>query len=574
MESRISRVDRVILPVITGILPTHFSAHPQIAVVWWPRDCLCVVLPPPAPVSQSSLSVCGVLAIRNVSTIRHDACLEWRRRCLWWQQGLFFYCYSGQLQKQTAIAAATRCSVWDSGGASGASHLFANSLWLKPPPLAINALNGTTAESTTTTPLADVVPTTVPTNGTNIPPTHQIPPSPETATRDSMSDTNSSLLDTANSTNTTWIASTTTTTTLANATTTAPCTETMSHSTNSYVPLAAWEVASTDTDRICRPPAGIPNYCCLGGTTYFAFKPHSCNLGLTVYERNEALALSSLPRLDNAIPTHDVECDACRIIDVLWEYNWTMAFLGDSVTQQSVAAFECELHRRDIYNVQMKDVPFAIIGNGSASDHTWEYGLRQIFELSVSKKSHPKTPSESASPMARIRLYYMYRPKLTDVQDYIAGRHDIVIFDHGLHYPAQAPEFPLDMMNLATLLRTGSSSSSSSSSRGLAATDIVDHVGEIKLLAWRETSAQHFEGSTGDYHDSKDRTRCVPQQYQEGVVGNERRQAMEQVKQTLNWTEGELAILPFCEYTSQFHEMHFGSQDCTHFCSSTPSFWL
>jgi hypothetical protein len=102
-----------------------------------------------------------------------------------------------------------------------------------------------------------------------------------------------------------------------------------------YVPLVPWEEQSTDIERTCQPPPGVPGYCCLGNMRYWDFQP-TCNLSSFGYQRNEALALSSLPRLAYNITHRDVECDACRIIDVLWEYNWTMAFLGDSLQRSAV----------------------------------------------------------------------------------------------------------------------------------------------------------------------------------------------------------------------------------------------
>jgi hypothetical protein len=330
-----------------------------------------------------------------------------------------------------------------------------------------------------------------------------------------------------------------------------------------YLSLWPWEQDSIGSDRTCQTPIGIPKHCCLGSYGYSDyFQPNVCNLTRSVYERNEAMALSLLPpRLEHDIPHHDVECDACRLIDVLWENNWTMAFVGDSVTHQSFGAFECELHRRGIYNVQLKEIPFAITSNDSASDYTWQYGLRNIYELRVSNTS--PEPASSSPKTTTIRMYNMYRPKLTDVQDYIAGRHDIIIFDHGLHYRADSAEFSSDMINLATQLHGD----------GKTGGDVLndDNV-ELKLLAWRETSAQHFEGPSGDYHESHGSAKCVPLAFQAGV-GDARSRAMEQVVQTLNWTKLDLVILPFREWTSHFHEMHIGGADCTHFCYA-PSFWL
>jgi hypothetical protein len=40
----------------------------------------------------------------------------------------------------------------------------------------------------------------------------------------------------------------------------------------------------------------------------------------------------------------------------------------------------------------------------------------------------------------------------------------------------------------------------------------------------------------------------------------------------LNVSQSQLTILPFREYTSQFHDLH-ATGDCSHFCT-TPSLWM
>jgi hypothetical protein len=330
-----------------------------------------------------------------------------------------------------------------------------------------------------------------------------------------------------------------------------------------YLPLWPWEQASTSSDRTCQTPQdSMPEYCCLGATDAATYRSNVCNLTRSVYQRNEQLALSFLPRLENQVPHRDVECDVCRLVNVLLEHNWTMAFVGDSVTRQSFMALECELRRRNMFDAVLKGIRFTFTGIDRSqrlneSDHSWEYGLRFIRELRVTKKS---TFNGSLSDsVAVIRLYNMYRPNLTDVQEYIGGRHDVVIFDFGLHYEPGSVDFISEITNLLPLfkMRMGHS----------------DHDVELKLLAWRETSAQHFDTLTGHFDSNHVSATCAPLRYKAGVVGNERRQAMEQVVQALNWTDRDLVILPFREYSSQFHELHIGGKDCTHFCS-TPSFWI
>jgi hypothetical protein len=349
---------------------------------------------------------------------------------------------------------------------------------------------------------------------------------------------------------------------------------TSAHSADSplYLSLWPWEQDSIGSDRTCQMPAGTPHHCCLGSSGWFpSFEPNVCNLTRSVYERNEAMALSLLPpRWENETAHHgDVECDACRLIDVLWENNWTMAFLGDSVTVQSFVALECELHRRGIYHVTTRTVPFAPRWGRDPSDRSWKDGIRTITELHVSSIHSPPL-DESSSPVAVIRLYFIYRPDLTEIQDQITGRHDIVIFDSGLHYKPRAADFPSDMQSLVTHLYGGHHSNDEKGSRNVV--DLDSNAVELKLLAWRETPAQHYDTPGGDYYDNPRFGTCAAVEYQVGV-GDSRSMAMEHVVQSSNWTERDLVLLPFREWTSHFHEMNFGGDDCTHFCY-TPSFWL
>jgi hypothetical protein len=104
---------------------------------------------------------------------------------------------------------------------------------------------------------------------------------------------------------------------------------------------------------------------------HWDFQPTNCNLTPSIYQQNEALALSSLPHLARNVPHRDVECDASRLIDALLEQNWTMAFVGHSLTTlQSFIALECELHRRGIYDVK---IPL---------QHYWETTLSVATTLS------------------------------------------------------------------------------------------------------------------------------------------------------------------------------------------------
>jgi hypothetical protein len=121
-----------------------------------------------------------------------------------------------------------------------------------------------------------------------------------------------------------------------------------------YMPLSSWEYESIQPSRTCQPPAGTPDYCCLGSLSktaqvYYAHGP--CNHSLSTYEAAEQLALASMPQIENVlVPANTVvvQCDVCRMVDILMQQNWTMAMQGDSVTRQSFFGLECELRRRNM----------------------------------------------------------------------------------------------------------------------------------------------------------------------------------------------------------------------------------
>lgn len=76
------------------------------------------------------------------------------------------------------------------------------------------------------------------------------------------------------------------------------------------------------------------------------------------------------------------ECDICRIIDYLIIYNWTLSIQGDSISRQTFNGFECEIRRRDIYNVSLLTKPI----NDRPHDYGWRWGIREVTTLTISHK--------------------------------------------------------------------------------------------------------------------------------------------------------------------------------------------
>jgi hypothetical protein len=191
-------------------------------------------------------------------------------------------------------------------------------------------------------------------------------------------------------------------------------------------------------------------------------------------------------------------------------------------------------------------------------------GLDDVHELRISPlptTDTDSTASDSSSNVAVIRYFAMFRsPKddMSELEMHILGWNpDILIFDHGLHLdPGTGQAFVPYMSRLVHALLNSNAKS-------------------WKLLAWRETSAQHFE-TPGGHFGRRIPWGCVPHSKHavDSHQGNVLRPLMEQILSELNVSSSQLQILPFRDYTSQFHDLHAPTiGDCSHFCS-TPSFWL
>jgi hypothetical protein len=166
-----------------------------------------------------------------------------------------------------------------------------------------------------------------------------------------------------------------------------------------YLPLWPWEYESLQPSRTCQPPLGTPDYCCLGSLSktaqvYYAHGP--CNHSLATYEAAEQLALASMPPIDNVVQSKTViRCDVCRMVDILMERNWTMAMQGDSVTRQSFFGLECELRRRNLYQVERVQLR----GKGHKSYDAG--GLDDVHELRISPLPSTDTDSNASSLSSR-----------------------------------------------------------------------------------------------------------------------------------------------------------------------------
>jgi hypothetical protein len=314
---------------------------------------------------------------------------------------------------------------------------------------------------------------------------------------------------------------------------------------------------------------------------------------------NETSSTSSSTRNNNTYKP----CDACRIVDLLILHNWTLTFSGDSMMRQTFVGLQCEIMRRISseasnnsnntisYNFKvLPRVPWPRL-----PETFWRRGIADIHEVHIShaNPAHRQQDSNSNSNnYARILYFSQYRP-LDDNNtelEYIAQQSDIIVFDHGLHY---VPHQYDDMIN-----RTRSMLPTLGGGR------------HVKLVAWRETSAQHFNTTHGEYSASVIQKGCNPIQRAPRPGYTLRSDNMMEAARLANWTVawandpdfattrppplikagqkpsetssssgnsrgstilGELVILPFREFTHDLHYAH--GTECTHYCSS-PHLWL
>lgn len=260
---------------------------------------------------------------------------------------------------------------------------------------------------------------------------------------------------------------------------------------------------------------------------------------------------------------HGNDCDACAIVQILAAHNWTLSFSGDSMMRQTFVGLQCELLRRGGFQVEKQ--PQIIVPR--AKDAFWKVGMSTIDVVHV----HVPHGSNNTDAVARIRFYFHYRPADNNTEvEQMARDSDMVIFDHGLHYPQnQNKEYIHRMASMLTAFEN------------------------LKLVAWRETSAQHFNTSTGEFTWAKKtllQEGCHPiAQRPSPTVLDKMIQAAAQAQWKVQFandpeflTSGvvnddssnasTLVIVPFFNFTYGLHYAH-RPDDCTHICSS-PDLWL
>jgi hypothetical protein len=399
------------------------------------------------------------------------------------------------------------------------------------------------------------------------------------------------------------------------------------------LPLFPWETASANLDkkeRSCRPPETnssdrIPNECCLGSTSSGGGVTFKASVCLNSAETHHRVANYTAHFLDQYRPMQSAvvlvpdqstqsgsqrkrgearwltrsnerrytklklppqDCDICRIVDYLLIYNWTMSFQGDSVTAQTFQGLECELHRRG-YNVHKSVQAFPDQPEGLG----WRYVVSRVETLTISRTLSSEEGLISPQT-AKINFYGVYRPpKDFDRIHRIVQSSDILVFDHGLHWTQdEGGAFQEAMEQLLDSISKSSHPGFAINSQhdGNLTIDTEEAKipeGGLKLVAWRQTSSQHYNLPGGHYREGEvDWTdKCVPSGPDEGFRLPLLKAASVKTNYTMldafdaefqklpRQSKDELVLLPFRDYTKPLHYLHPG--ECTHYCHD-PHVWL
>lgn len=297
--------------------------------------------------------------------------------------------------------------------------------------------------------------------------------------------------------------------------------------------------------------------CCIGslsaGGSSVYRRTYRCALGPEAVEESRLQVMDMLYhhgplRLSSQTSQH---CDACRMVDIALQHNFTIAFTGDSVQHQVWDAFVCELRK---HNYHLDIVT-------ERRDH--EKGQVGVRYIETVKIQHAASFS-----VVLARFYAQYRPltpeNMTEIHE-ISQWTDILIMNFGVHWRHHEHiQYHHHMKTVFEALKQHS----------------------FALLAWRETTAQHFNNPGGEF--IRIGSTCAPLATNDTLLGW-RESLVQRAAQEMGYQitisdetmayssapeEGhELFVLPFFNFTSSLHYLRpIGGGDCTHFCSN-PFVW-
>jgi hypothetical protein len=208
------------------------------------------------------------------------------------------------------------------------------------------------------------------------------------------------------------------------------------------------------------------------------------------------------------------------------------------------------------------------------------FTIREITTVTVAS---PSGRQHQENWHATIKFFAQYRPKFKVEEIYresivplLEGGTDILFFNFGLHWQHTNRKVYQSLMFTAMVA-------------------LKQHaVRDISLFAYRETTAQHFDTPLGEWpaisKPSHNFTPLTETKRRDPLFGWRKRDILDAVNKSgftfvpvdpsgkipmppllLHSDKDEIAMLPFTEFTSDFHDLH--PNECTHYCS-TPHLWI
>lgn len=306
--------------------------------------------------------------------------------------------------------------------------------------------------------------------------------------------------------------------------------------------------------RVCRPPKGISEMCCLGSVSARGRMTRRaadrCFTGDGPYNKVARAARLELQRTAAMVKNSD-ECDVCRIMNIIYKLDLRFGFTGDSTMLQTFTGLQCELARRG----------YQVVEN-TTYYHENYVGVRSVTTLEISGPTHWIKPVR-----ATYLSQYMPLPDMSELKQ-IASTYNVLVMNFGLHW-----SWGRRKRYLARI------------------TDILNatkHGKSVQLLAFIETSAQHFNGLAGEFGAASNSCVPWPEESMTSPQFRWREQAVHEkaamvglhvivADETLpsagrvEADQKELIILPYNNFTRFLHDLH--PDECTHYCS-TPFLWI
>jgi GDSL/SGNH-like Acyl-Esterase family found in Pmr5 and Cas1p len=300
-------------------------------------------------------------------------------------------------------------------------------------------------------------------------------------------------------------------------------------------------------------------------------------LTLEDYQRQQQQAHQAITSTSSI----DDLCDACRMVHLLQQHNLSFAFFGDSLTSSKAQAFVCELQRRN-FSVTLQEEPIPADKRGDGYRN-----FREIHHFSIhSPLWQDNTTSVKVDFIFQWRLPFLF----PDQQEAIVSNYDVLMINFGHHFvyqPNPNDKWERERFNRHTL--------------PILLTDFFNAIykaNRTKLVAWRETTASHFDANVGEYSLARaaipgfmtGNSTCVAHfdhTVNQSMYAWREKEGFQKAIQQTNFTmvtagqhmpphdkkKSEMVVIPFYDFSSQNHAFHRQVQsgkppDCVHFCYS------